>query len=143
MMRRSVETLVQEENSVLGRLAAIGRNTAYPEGVVSFGPDWKIIWADDVMHKFAGYDSGELMGKSLSDLLGDQHRDAWESVMKSQQLSPHPISRWDTPLIFQLRNKNGEERPMLVRVSHQPVLGKNVFVIHMRTPGSAFDGDDT
>lgn len=143
MMRRSVDTLVQEENSVLGRLAAIGRTASSPEGVISFGPDWKVIWADDVMHKFAGYPDGELIGKSLSDLLGDRHKDAWLEVVKAQEKSSRPVARWDSPLAFQLRGKDGEERQMIVRVSHQPVLGKNVFVIHMRPPGSAVDGDDT
>lgn len=138
-MRRSVETLVQEENTVLGRLAAFGKNTLWPEGVISFNEDWRVIWADDVMHRFAGYESGELVGMSLSDLLGSQYKDAWLGMMRAHQTSGRISSRWDSPLTFQLKMKTGEERPMFVRVSLQAVLGKRVFVLHMRNQGSVAD----
>ena len=143
MMRRSVEALVVEEDSVLGRLAAIGKHSLAPEGAISFSQDWKVIWADDVMHKLAGYDGGELIGKSLSDLLGTQHQDAWLQIAHAKVASGEPTSQWDTPLVFPLRTKDGDEKAMLVRLSLQPVLGKTVFVIHMRAPGSLLDNDVT
>jgi len=135
-LREAVDRLIAEEGSIAGRLAALGKHQVAVEGVFSLDTEGRIIYADDVMHRLAGYDPPELIGMPWEHLLGDQHRDAYKAIFDHYVSSGDWKDGWAGPLVFPLRQQDGSERPMLVRVSPQQALGKHVLLVQLRPASS-------
>lgn len=136
-LRDSVQEIRQAEIQTAARIAAIGKHLVAVEGVISVDVESRIVFADDVMHKIAGYTPPALQGRPLTDLLGETHRDAYLQILKDYVESGEMSRSWEGPLVFPLRCADGSERPMILRASQQEALGRHILLLQLRPIGTA------
>ena len=70
---RTADQRSRHERRVIARLAEVTRRTS--NGILLFGLDGRIEWANPGFSVMSGYPADELPGKSASDLMGDGHAD--------------------------------------------------------------------
>ena len=70
---RNADQRSRHERRVIARLAEVTRRTS--NGILLFGLDGRIEWANPGFSVMSGYPADELPGKSASDLMGNSHAD--------------------------------------------------------------------
>ena len=87
-----------------------------PDGLLLVGGDGRIVLANRSATSIFGYSSGELVGRSVDELVPDEHR--WHHAAHRQHYAEVPASRpMGTDLLLFGQHRNGQLIPVEISLS--------------------------
>jgi len=103
----------------------------FPDAIVVVDATGRIIYANAAIHTLLGYESGELVGESISRLVPERFREAHARQVSAYAVQGKPRPMGSRPLLFAL-HKCGSELPVSISLSPLEVEGRHCSIAVLR-----------